>query len=162
MFQQKIYECLKYGSIPVILKSKSNQLPFHSFIDWKQASITIPLARLPELHFILRSINLQDIMEMKRKGTLYYYHYFSTYNALSITILSFIRQKLLIPGKEERPKLLEEYKASEANSEFMPSPTRPAYDDEYLGPVENPYDSHSYSYNFTGMLIVSEKTRDLD
>jgi len=47
-------------------------LPFDEFVDWRLATIKIPPSRFPELHFILRSISVQDLLEMKRKGRFFF------------------------------------------------------------------------------------------
>jgi hypothetical protein len=59
------------GSVPVIC-SLHISLPFDEFIDWRLSTIRIPQYRFPELHFILRSISVQDLIEMKRKGRFFF------------------------------------------------------------------------------------------
>lgn len=78
-FQQRFYEALMSGSIPVITSTSENDapLPFQDFIDWRLASIRIAASRIPELHFILRSITASDLLEMRRKGRFFLETYLS-------------------------------------------------------------------------------------
>lgn len=73
-FQQRFYEALLAGAIPVIV-SLADPLPFDDLIDWRLASIRIAPARFPELHFILRSISIADLLEMRRKGRFFLENY---------------------------------------------------------------------------------------
>lgn len=59
------------GTIPVIF-SQNQPLPFDEMIDWRLATIQLPFARFPEIHFILRSISANDLLEMKRKGRFFF------------------------------------------------------------------------------------------
>ena len=69
-FQQRLFEALEAGTIPVILSTEA-PLPFDDLIDWRKAVLKVPIARMTELHFILRSISLADILEYRRKGRFY-------------------------------------------------------------------------------------------
>lgn len=64
----QIYLALSRGSIPVIVGKERVRLPFDEVIDWRRAAIVLPTARLPELHFIMRSIGPADIYRLKYFG----------------------------------------------------------------------------------------------
>jgi hypothetical protein len=74
-FQRRFREILEGGSIPVILSTGNFHLPFEEQLDWRQACVKLPLARLTELHFILRSFTLNDRLEMRRKGRFLFENY---------------------------------------------------------------------------------------
>lgn len=75
-FQQRLYEALLAGSVPVVVSSKQPFLPFHEMIDWRLAMVKVARARLSaELHFILRSIAIADLLEMKRMGRFFLENY---------------------------------------------------------------------------------------
>lgn len=145
------------------------ELPFASFIDWQTAVVMLPQARLPELHFILRSFAAADVLEMRRKGRFYLENYlFSStgsfllefYLCLALTraLLAFVRHSIKSPTLELAPQS-QFYSVSEPTAQYAPSPTRPPYDDEYLGPVEGAQDSAGFNHNFSAMGMVSESGR---
>ncbi|CAD5212457.1 unnamed protein product [Bursaphelenchus okinawaensis] len=153
-FSTRLFECLNFGSVPVIIKSgrRKYRLPFDDYIDWRLVLFTVSEARLPELHFILRSFELEDILEMKRKGRFYLENYLVNSKVLASTILTYIRHKLLIPGREATTMSLEKFEPT--NTYSAPS-VRPVYDDEFLGPVEPEYNSVAYNHNFTAITMYS-------
>lgn len=67
VFHDQLLAALQYGAIPVIT-TLLPPLPFIEWLDWQRAVYTLPLQRLPELHFILRSFSPSDILEMRRQG----------------------------------------------------------------------------------------------
>lgn len=67
VFQTRILEAVLHGAIPVIVGDHSH-LPFADLVDWRRVTYRIPLSRLPEMHFILRSIGAEDLLEMRRRG----------------------------------------------------------------------------------------------
>jgi alpha-1,4-N-acetylglucosaminyltransferase EXTL3 len=73
--QRRFLEALEGGSIPVLMSTGLFHLPFNEFLDWRLATVKIPLARLTELHFILRSYSLGDRLEMRRKGRFFLENY---------------------------------------------------------------------------------------
>lgn len=65
------------GSVPVVISTDDTQspLPFQKWIDWRLAAFRIPPARFPELHFVLRSISVADLLELRRKGRFFLENY---------------------------------------------------------------------------------------
>jgi hypothetical protein len=89
-FQRRFIETLEGGSIPVLMSSSNSRLPFDEMLDWRLATVKLPLARLPELLFILRSYSLNDRLEMHRKGRFFLEKYLMNSKGLFIYINSFI------------------------------------------------------------------------
>lgn len=59
--------------------------------------IPLPLARIPECHWLLRSIPDNDLLLMKRQGRLLYEKYFATGQNVLDTMIAVVRNRLLIP-----------------------------------------------------------------
>ena len=70
-FQIRVHEALRYGAIPVIVGG-TKSMPFSETLDWDRAALFFPMARLPELHFLLRTISDEDIFAYKRQGSMYW------------------------------------------------------------------------------------------
>lgn len=121
VFLVRLFESLKYGAIPVILGVDHVEMPFDEVrmngvcgkllfirayqfdaiciqvIDWRKAAIMIPLARISELHWLLRSIPDNDLLLIRRQGRILYDKYFATGQSVMDTILGVVRNRLLIP-----------------------------------------------------------------
>lgn len=152
-FQQRLYESLEGGSIPVVFSLHAS-LPFDEFVDWRQAVIRIAPSQFPELHFILRSISVPDTLEFKRKGRYLFENYLIDTKVLIRSIFSLMRFRLQIFGTEEaEPTAIPIYGPDINNSwtypSFISTATKPPYDDEYLGPAEMILEPPSYTHNFT-------------
>jgi len=148
MLQSTLYLALKYGSVPVILGDYV-QLPFQEIIHWSRAVITLPKARVTELHFILRSYIDSDILQMRRYGRLVYETFFSSTKAIVDTTLALIRHRLRIPAFP----IQDEPSPSVFNSSFLPLHD-PVVEsmvevEEMLGPLESPMPSPRYYRNLT-------------
>jgi len=148
MLQSTLCLSLKYGSVPVILGDYV-QLPFEEVIHWSHAVITLPKARVTELHFILRSYTDSDILEMRRYGRLVFETFFGSTKAIVDTTLAVIRHRLRIPAFPVR----DEPSPSIFNNSFVPL-REPVVEsvvevEEMLGPLESPVASPRYYRNFT-------------
>ncbi|PIC42635.1 hypothetical protein B9Z55_009650 [Caenorhabditis nigoni] len=161
-FLDNFMTSLEVGCVPVVL-SNTQQLPFQGLIDWRRATYRLPIARLPEAHFIVRSFESSDILEMRRMGRVYYDSYFADRETIARSLLAALRHKLLIPTKETRSSLRNQAKPL-FNSTFTPPkgtvvPVQPNYDDEYLlGPLESRVESTSFAYNFSEFQLYSYDT----
>jgi len=148
MLQSTLYLALKYGSVPVILGDYV-QLPFQEVVHWSRAVITLPKARVTELHFILRSYTDSDILEMRRYGRLVFETFFGSTKAIVDTTLALIRHRLRIPAFPVQ----DEQSPSVFNSSFVPLREAVVESvvevEEMLGPVESPVASPRYYRNFT-------------
>ena len=95
--QTRIYEALKFGAIPVIL-GDNVKLPFSEILNWKDAAIVLPKARVTELHFYMRSLSDTDILSMRRQGRIYWETYLGSTQSVMNTILAILRTRLHIPA----------------------------------------------------------------
>ncbi|MFH4973533.1 hypothetical protein AB6A40_000242 [Gnathostoma spinigerum] len=152
--EERLYEALAYGAIPVVL-SLDFQFPFDDFIDWNRISYRLPIARLPELHFILRSFSPSDILEMRRHGRFVLENYLCNIKVMTLTIEAALRYRIGVPSVvnfQERAEPL-------FNNSFIAPisfpPTPPSFEEEYLGPQESPHPSSAYLHNFTSLQMYS-------
>lgn len=88
----RLNEALKSGAIPVIIGS--SPLPFGSVIDWNKAAILIPAVRLREIHYIIRSIPENRIVELRRQGRFIWETYFSSLLKVLINMAAILRYQL--------------------------------------------------------------------
>jgi hypothetical protein len=61
------------GAVPVFVcfsdcHDAIDILPFSEYVDYSKASLSIAVARITELHFLLRSIPDSDLHFMQRQG----------------------------------------------------------------------------------------------
>ncbi|XP_065294539.2 exostosin-3 [Dermacentor albipictus] len=160
-FLVRIRESLQNGAIPVILGGDAVELPFSEFVDWSRAALLLPLARVTEVHFILRTYLDADIVELRRRGRLLWENYLSTTSRMINTVLSLVRTRLGIPA----PPSHEEPSPSVFNSTFHPLTIEAAPNtetDEMLGPIEPPFPSLTYQRNFSITLNDQAKVWNED
>lgn len=151
-FQTRVFETLKYGSIPVILGSHGH-MPLSEILRWDLASIALPTPRVTELPFFLQSIQDEDIASLRLKGRHFYTHYFSSTHAILDTLLALLRTRLQIPARAVN----DEPYTSAFPPGFIPlkyeGPAPEPESDEVLGPIESPFPSDKYRHNFTQRLF---------
>ena len=87
------------STIPVIICMSNcdnfkNYLPFAEVIDWSKATIFLPVARITEIHFLLRSFVDSDIFALKRQGRLLWQNYLGSGPAVMSTILNLVRTRI--------------------------------------------------------------------
>uniref|UniRef100_A0A4D5S5W6 glucuronosyl-galactosyl-proteoglycan 4-alpha-N-acetylglucosaminyltransferase n=2 Tax=Ixodes scapularis TaxID=6945 RepID=A0A4D5S5W6_IXOSC len=155
-FLTRFWESLRAGAVPVVLGGDRVELPFGDFIDWTRASLLLPLARVTELHFVLKTYLDADIVELRRRGRLLWEHYLSTTPRLVATALSLVRSRLGIPA----PPVHEEPSPSIFNATFRPVTMEVPPNtelEESLGPIEPPFPSLPYQRNFS--IALNEQTR---
>ncbi|XP_050027201.2 exostosin-3 [Dermacentor andersoni] len=160
-FLVRVRESLQNGAIPVILGGDAVELPFSEFVDWSRAALLLPLARVTEVHFILRTYLDADIVELRRRGRLLWENYLSTTSRMINTVLSLVRTRLGIPA----PPSHEEPSPSVFNSTFHPLTIEAAPNtetDEMLGPIEPPFPSLTYQRNFSITLNDQAKVWNED
>ncbi|KAI6211682.1 Exostosin-like 3 [Aphelenchoides besseyi] len=151
-FQQRFFESLLAGSIPVILSTGQQRLPFDHLIDWRLAALKFPLARLPELHFILRSFGVSDLLEMKRRGRFFLENFLINSKVLTRSILSSLRSSLQIPGESEQQVTSDHVHQQDEQVSQRP------IDEEFLGPLEPPIDSTAFISNYTAIGMYTYDT----
>ena len=157
-FQIRLTEALRHGAIPVVVGDVNpvSSLPFSEVVDWRKAAVIIPAARLPELHFLMRSFTDADLFTLRRQGNLIWRTYLATPAHALITTLHVIRERLLIPPPETMdapsPSAFEGSKMSLMDQ--LPSDLEPV---EPLGPLEQPKPSISFRRNFSTIFLDSIK-----
>jgi len=152
--QNRLIECLMASSIPVIM-SQEIILPFQEVIDWSKAAVIVPLQRITELHYLLRTLPHSDIFSLKRQGRMILENYLSTDNKIADSLLGVLRHRLSIPSLpfKDTPS------PSVFNKSFvpllmdhLPADMEP---DESLGPLEPPFPSPAFKRNYSTILSHS-------
>ena len=97
--QIRLFEALKYGAIPMVIGGHNAKFlfPYADVIDWNRAVIQLPMARLPELHFLTRSVNDRDILAFRRNGRVIWEKYFGSVQSIVDSIIAVYRQRIGIP-----------------------------------------------------------------
>ena len=95
----RLTEALESSTIPVIICMSNcdnfkDYLPFAEVIDWSKATIFLPVARITEIHFLLRSFVDSDIFALKRQGRLLWQNYLGSGPAVMSTILNLVRTRI--------------------------------------------------------------------
>src|SRR5690606_3939535 len=85
----RLFNSLAAGAIPVLLGGDYLKLPFEEVVDWNKAVIRIPVARITELYVLIKTFTDSDIIELKRFGNYYFRSYFSNTDRLVSTLLTF-------------------------------------------------------------------------
>ncbi|XP_071113218.1 exostosin-like 3 [Haliotis cracherodii] len=151
VFQIRLYESLKYGAIPIILGDHV-QLPFSEILDWRLAAIFLPVSRVTEIHFFLRTFTDSDISQMRQHGRFLWETYMSNSKRILDTTLAVFRTRLQIPAKPVK----EEPTPSVFNASFIPlkfnGPEMEPETDEVLGPTEARFPSEKFYRNYTQFI----------
>ncbi|VDL76730.1 unnamed protein product [Nippostrongylus brasiliensis] len=189
-FSRFFWETLREGCIPVVL-SMDIRLPFQDDIDWNLASIRIASSRLPEMHFILRSLDMAEVLEMRRMGRVFFERYLgdvrggssliffglhhTTMHPLSKrrgcvaffttvirTLLASLRKSLGIPPPPENvDKAIPLFNDSFTAPILTPVNAQHS-DEEYLGPLEAAVDSPTYLHNFSLNFVYAYRSWNVD
>ena len=149
-FQTRVWESLKSGAIPVILGHSSplTSLPFSELISWRSAVITVPGARIPELHFLLRSFTDSDLFNFKRTGNLIFKTYLATAEKAVSSALHVLRERLHLPPPPTRE--VDSPSVFNTPRQMMDSlPVNELEPTEALGPLEQPKPSAPFRRNFS-------------
>ncbi|KAH9513647.1 Exostoses (Multiple)-like 3 [Bulinus truncatus] len=153
-FQSRVYEALKHGSIPVILGSLG-QLPFSEVLRWDLAAVVLPTPRVTEIPFYLQSFPDEQIAALRLQGRVFFQNYFSSLKSILDTLLASVRTRLQIPAHPIR----DEPSVSVFPASFTPlkyqGPDPEPESDEILGPIESPFPSETYRYNFSQTMQLS-------
>ncbi|VDK82665.1 unnamed protein product [Onchocerca ochengi] len=153
LFHDQLLSALQYGAIPVIT-TLLPPLPFMEWLDWRRVVYTLPLQRLPELHFILRSFAPSDILEMRRQGRFLLENYLIDKKVIAETLIAALRFRIGVPGEQA---VAVQGNPLFSNQQF----TAPhlvlvkPLDEEYLGPREAPHMSSPYTHNYTSLHMYS-------
>ncbi|CAG7824964.1 unnamed protein product [Allacma fusca] len=148
ILQLRLYESLKHGSIPVIIGTRFMP-PFNEVIDWSKMILILPVSRITEMHYMLKSFPDSDLLEFRKNGRLAFESYFSSLQRVVETLLATFRTRI---GIAPLP-YIDLPSPNVFNDTFKPlkldSFTQDPEEEENLGPIEPPYPSPSFSSNFS-------------
>jgi len=150
--QARLMECLLAGTIPVIL-STDLLLPFSEVLDWSKAALILPLQRVTELHFLLRTLPQSDVFSMKRQGRLILQSYLSNTDKVINSLLGVLRHRLNIPALPWPDSPSPSVFNSTFNPRLMEHLPLDVEPDESLGPLEPAFPSPAFKRNYS--LILS-------
>ena len=89
----RLIESLMCGSIPVIIGTR--MLPFDEVIDWSRAAVIIPVGRFREIHYILRSIDHNTILDLRMHGRHLLLTYFKSAVSVVQSVIAMLRYRAL-------------------------------------------------------------------
>jgi len=151
VIQTRLLECLEAGSIPVVL-SRDIILPLEEVVDWSKAAIILPVQRVTELHYLLRTLPHTDVFNMKRQGRLILETYLSTDGTMVQAMMGVLRHRLSIPAlpfKDTPSPSVFNKSFTPLTMDHLPADVEP---DESLGPLEPPFPSPSFKRNYSTIL----------
>lgn len=160
---EETYLALSKGVIPVILVDNNLGLPFDEVIDWRRAVIMLPRARLPEIHFILKSYGAADLYELKYHGKRIFENYMATSKQILDTLITVFHterfQYPLLPIQNAETRqyyqndmLLDTNCTTKICMDSKADSVSSLISTEILGPRERPLKSSTYLRNFSTIL----------
>ena len=163
---QRITEALETSTVPVFICMPScanfkHHLPLAEVIDWSKAAIFLPVARITEIHFILRSFVDSDLFMLKKQGRDLWQNYLGSGPALMSAVINLVRTRVGLPAAP-----FDEEPATEIfNDDFQrlymesinPENLEPR---EALGPLEPPTPSPSFRRNHSFWINGHEVWND--
>ncbi|KAJ1364077.1 hypothetical protein KIN20_024084 [Parelaphostrongylus tenuis] len=169
-FSRLFWESLRFGCIPVVA-SMDIILPFQGNLDWRLASVRIALARFPEIHFILRSFDMPEVLEMRRMGRVFFERYLGescrytreywiyqvpgVFFVIVRALLASLRERLGLPSPPENVVTATPLFNNTYTAPILTPVNLQPFDDEYLGPIEAPFDSPAFLHNFSSLSMYS-------
>ena len=93
----RFMEALQSGAIPVLI-SDNILLPFADIIDWHRAAIMLHSAQFPQVHFILRTILVNDLLDIRQQGRFLWETYLSSTKSILESTMTAIQTRLSLPG----------------------------------------------------------------
>ena len=91
----RLVESLICGSIPVLIGIET--LPFDDVIDWRLATLTLPPGRFSDIHYILRSIDQDTILQYRLQGRNLWQMYLASPLTVVQSVLAVVRHRALHP-----------------------------------------------------------------
>lgn len=145
----RLYEALRAGSIPVIIGGDRMEIPYTEVISWQKYMIRLPVSRIPELHFLLRSFPDNDVLAMRRQGRLVWERYFASLQSVIDTTIALMRDRIGLP-----PRPVQDVVSVQFPHDTVPVKTEPVVEpEESLGPLEPPYPSPTFRRNYSLFLV---------
>ena len=117
----RLIEALRCGAIPVVFGI--SVLPFDSVIDWSRAAIVLPPGRFSDVHYVIRSVDTDTILQYRLRGRFLWKTYFSSPRNILDSIAAIVRYRTGHP-----PPPMPEYRGRSLHSipgylRTMPSPS---------------------------------------
>ena len=141
----RFIEALQYGAIPVVV-SDNIVLPFADIIEWERAAILLRSAQFPQVHFILRTMVINDLLDMRRQGRFLWETYFSTTETVLQSTLAAVQTRLSLPGIPA--------KETHFSSVFSESNNEPSF---YNSLIQRGINSPTYFQNFTSSNVYARQ-----
>ena len=91
----RLVESLRCGAVPIIFGVKV--LPFDDVIDWSETAILLPPGRFGDIHYIVRSMDPDTILQYRRQGRYIWETYFRSPGQILDSIIAIVRYKSLHP-----------------------------------------------------------------
>ncbi|CAG0914222.1 unnamed protein product [Notodromas monacha] len=157
----RLVECLRAGAVPVLLWSRDideGWLPLDEVIDWRRCVVRVAPARLPELHFVLRSLGDADVLAMRRQGWHVWRNYFSSPARVLRAVVGLMRHRLLLPPPPAPDVAYTPMHDPVKNPMLTFEPPRGETEEEQemLGPAhEPPTPSVTFTRNVSQLLLDS-------
>ena len=117
----RLIESLKYGAIPVIFGI--SVLPFDDVIDWSKAAVLLSPGRFGDIHYIVRSMEADTILEYRRQGRFIWETYLRSQAQILDSIVSIVRFKSFHPPPPALEYTGRQLITSSGNLISLPSPT---------------------------------------
>ena len=92
----RLIEALQSGAIPVIV-ADGMPLPFNNVIDWSEAAVILPEARITEINFVLHAVSESDLLRLRWQGRFLWETYFSTAFRIVDTAIANVRSHIGLP-----------------------------------------------------------------
>ena len=91
----RLVESLRCGAVPIIFGI--SVLPFDDVIDWSEVAVHLPPGRFGDVHYIVRSMEPDTILQYRRQGRFVWETYFRSPGQILDSILAIVRYKSLHP-----------------------------------------------------------------
>lgn len=86
-------EALQYGAVPVLI-GQNIVLPFEEVIEWRRAAVILHSAQFPQINYILHTILVNDLLDMRRQGRFLWETYLSTKKNVLASTMAVIQTRL--------------------------------------------------------------------
>lgn len=157
LFQTRLIESIKSGALPVILGGNF-RFPLEEVIDWRRCVIVLPKERASELHYVIRSMNDEELLERRRYGRHVWQMYLGSVQSIVDSLLLSLRRRLNIPSKPA----VDEASPTFYNDTYKKLIEDTVDEEEPADPIELPFASDKYTRNFTQIGLHSIQEIDFD
>ncbi|CAD5114848.1 DgyrCDS3884 [Dimorphilus gyrociliatus] len=157
IFQTRLLESVRAGAVPIILGGNF-RFPLEEVIDWRRCVVVLPKERASELHYIIRSMTDEELLEKRRFGRHVWQIYLSSVQSILDSLFLLLRRRLNIPSNP----VIDEKSKSFFNETFKKLTEESIEDEEVVDPIELPFASDKFTRNFTQITYLSTQEVDLD